>query len=113
MLEKDYLKTITERKKQTNVFKDFQHIGLVIAQMLGDEKHKTLYIKLAKNISGQVLMPIAKDIVERADVSRKGAYFMKILKERGIFTNIISKKSWSKKKITKSGQQKLKLRKNS
>lgn len=113
MLEKDYLKTIIERKRQSHVFKDFQHTGLVIAQMLGDEKHKTLYIKLAKNVNGQVLMSIAKDIVERADVSHRGAYFMKILKERGIFTNIISKKSWLKKKITKSGQQKLKLKKNS
>jgi hypothetical protein len=113
MLEKDYLKTISERKKQSHVFKDFQHTGLVVARMLGDEKHKTLYIKLAKTVSQQVLMPIAKDTAERVNVSRKGAYFMKLLKEKGIFGGIKSKKTWSKKKIKKSGQQKLKLRKRS
>jgi hypothetical protein len=111
MLEKDYLKTVTERRKQSHVFKDFQHTGLVIAQMLGDEKHKTLYIKLAKSVNKQVLMSIAKDIAERTNVSLKGAYFMKLLKEKGVFINIISKKSWLKKKTKKSGQQKLKLRK--
>jgi hypothetical protein len=110
MLEKDYLKTISERKKQSHVSKDFQHIGLVIAQTLGDEKHKALYIKLAKTVSKQILMQIAKDISQRSNVYRKGAYFMKLLKEKEIFAGIKSKKSWSKKKTKKSGQQKLKLR---
>jgi HJR/Mrr/RecB family endonuclease len=81
--------------------------------MLGDEKHKTFYIKLAKSVSKQVLMPIAKDVTERTTVLYKGAYFTKLLKEKGVFKNIILKKSWSKMKTKKSGQQKLKLRRSS
>ena len=98
MLEKDYLKKIVSRKKQTHVFKDFQHTGLVISEMLEDKKNKSLYIKLAKTISKQILIPIAKDVSERKNVASKGAYFMKLIKEKGIFNNIISKKIWLKKK---------------
>ena len=111
MLEKDYLKTLSERKKQTHVFKDFQHSGLVIAQMLGDEKHKALYIKLAKNIGKQTLMSIAKDVAERSEVSNRGAYFMELIKQNGLFDKI---KSWpKKKKVKKSGQLKLRMKNRS
>lgn len=110
MLEKNYIETLAKRKKTTHVFKDFQHIGLVIAQMLGDDKHKTLYIKLAKFANKQTLMSLAKDVAERSAVSNKGAYFVKILKEKGLFAGLKEKKSWLKKKTLKSGHSKERVR---
>lgn len=110
MLEKDYLKTLSERKKSTRVFKDFQHTGLVIAQMLDDEKHKALYIKLAKNINKQILMSTAKDVAERSEVENRGAYFMELIRQKGLL-NKLRKELWSKKKTKKkSGQLKLKVK---
>ena len=78
MLNKDYIKTLKERGKQSHVYKKFQLTGLIIAQLLEDEKHKSLYIKLAKEYNNEELMRLAKDVSERKKIEHKGAYFMKI-----------------------------------
>ena len=54
-------------------------LGLEIAQVLGDERHKALYIRLAKERDGDVLLRTAKSIAERKDVKNKGAYFMRAI----------------------------------
>jgi hypothetical protein len=79
MDNKDYLKTLKERAKKSRVYKKYQFTGLLIAQLLNDEKHKSLYIKLAKKHSGDHLLNIAKDVSERKKIENKGAYFMKVL----------------------------------
>ncbi len=79
MNNKDYLKTLKERAKKSRVYKKYQFTGLLIAQLLNDEKHKSLYIKLAKKHSGDHLLSIAKDVSERKKIENKGAYFMKVL----------------------------------
>ncbi|MEK7657642.1 MAG: hypothetical protein AAB366_00365 [Patescibacteria group bacterium] len=79
MDNKDYLKTLKERAKKSRVYKKYQFTGLLIAQLLNDEKHKSLYIKLAKKHSGDHLLSIAKDVSERKKIENKGAYFMKVL----------------------------------
>lgn len=76
---KDYLKTLEERGKESKVYKDFQLIGLEIADLLHDQAHRALYIKLAKKHGGSKLMAIAKDISERKNVENKGAYFMTLI----------------------------------
>lgn len=76
---KDYLKTLKERGKESKVYKDFQLIGLEIADLLHDQAHKALYIKLAKRHGGSKLMAIAKDVSERKNVENKGAYFMTLI----------------------------------
>ena len=78
-IDKDYLKTIKERTKKSHVYKKYQFAGLLIAELLNDEKHKALYIKLAKEHSGDHLLSIAKDIAERKNIENKGGYFMKVL----------------------------------
>lgn len=78
-IEKDYLETIKERKKKSRVYKKFQLTGLMIAQLLNDEVHKSLYIKLAKEFDENILMSLAKDVSERENVAKKGAYFMRIV----------------------------------
>ncbi len=79
MEEKGYLETLKERAKTSRVYKKYQLTGLLIAQLLNDEKHKSLYIKLAKTRNQQKLMSIARDVSERKNIRNKGAYFMRIL----------------------------------
>jgi len=79
MPEKDYLEILKERGKQSHVYKKYQLTGLLIAQLLDDEKHKSLYIKLAQKNNSDDLLRIAKDISERKKVKNKGAYFMSVL----------------------------------
>ncbi|MBI5306368.1 hypothetical protein HZB04_02190 [Candidatus Wolfebacteria bacterium] len=78
-MEKNYLELLKERAKKSRVYKKHQFIGLMIAQILNDEKHKSLYIKLAKKHNSSHLLGIAKDVSERKNIENKGAYFMKVL----------------------------------
>lgn len=80
-----YLKKLRERSKKSRVYRKYQLIGLEIAKLLGDEKHKSLYIKLAKNGSAEKLFRLAKEVAERRGVKNRGAYFMSYLsiKKRG------------------------------
>ncbi len=77
----DYLQKLRDRAKQSKVYRRFQLEGLEIAKILEDEKHKALYIKLAKEHDTQFLRRLAQDVAERgAAVQNKGAYFMSRLK---------------------------------
>lgn len=82
MFDNTYLETLRERGKKSHVYKQFQDIGLQLTEILGDAKHKALYIKLAKQHDESILMSIAKDVADRKNVTNKGAYFMKVLHER-------------------------------
>jgi len=79
MLEKEYLEILKKRGKQSHVYKKYQLTGLLIAQLLEDEKHKSFYIKLAKKHNSDDLLSIAKDVSERKKIKNKGGYFMRIL----------------------------------
>ncbi|OGY98625.1 MAG: hypothetical protein A2855_02130 [Candidatus Liptonbacteria bacterium RIFCSPHIGHO2_01_FULL_57_28] len=74
-----YLDKLKERRKDPRVSKPYQLIGLEIADILGDQKHKALYIKLAKEKNPIELLRLAKEVAESKDVKNKGAYFMRIL----------------------------------
>lgn len=74
-----YLKKLQQRAKDSHVYRKYQLLGLEIAHILEDEKHKALYIKLAKEHGGDTLMRIAKEVAERRGIKNKGAYFMKII----------------------------------
>jgi len=76
-----YLKELEKRGKKSKIYTRHQLIGLEIAEILEDEKHKSLYIKLAKEKNPETLLELAKSVAERKKVKNKGAYFMKILKE--------------------------------
>lgn len=99
MENKDYLKTLKERSKKSRVYKNYQFIGLAIAQLLNDEKHKSLYIKLAKEHNQSHLLGIAKDVAERKNIKNKGGYFMKVLaKTHPYLLKNLKKKNNSDKK---------------
>lgn len=78
-LKEKYSAALAKRGKESHVYRRFQLIGLEIAQILSDNKHKALYIKLAKEYDGDRLLKIAKGVAEKKDVKKKGAYFMAIL----------------------------------
>lgn len=77
--EKNYLEMLKDRAKQSHVYQKHQLVGLTLAEILEDEKHKALYIKLAKKFSETELMSIAKSVAERRNIKNKGAYFMRLL----------------------------------
>lgn len=88
---KEYIKELKRRAKKSRVYKNYQLIGLEIAQMLQDEKHKSLYIKLAKNNNSETLLATAKDISGKKGIKNKGAYFMAIIAK--LRENISQRKS--------------------
>lgn len=77
---KTYLEELARRGKESHVYRKYQLIGLEISQLLSDEKHKALYIKLAKEHDADALLRLAKDVATRTTVKNKGAYLMTILK---------------------------------
>ena len=71
-----YLQKLKKRGRESRVYRSYQLVGLEIAQLLGDEKHKALYIKLVKQGDAQRLLGLAKEISQKKNVKNKGAYFM-------------------------------------
>ena len=75
-----YIKRLKERGTESHVYTKYQLLGLEISQILKDEKHKALYIKLAKERGGERMLRIAKEVMERKGIKNRGAYFMAVLK---------------------------------
>lgn len=75
-----YVKELRRRGKESHVYRKYQLLGLRISQILKDERHKSLYIKLAKERNGERLLTLAKEIAERRNIRNRGAYFMALLK---------------------------------
>ena len=74
----DYIEELKKRKKESRVYSEHQLVGLLIAEALEDDAHKSLYIKLAKENDSDALLKLAKSVAERKNVENKGAYFMKL-----------------------------------
>lgn len=74
-----YLELIKERVKKGRVTKSHQMTGLALAEILEDEKHKSLYMKLAKEYDQSFLIGLARDVADRKNIKNKGAYFMRLL----------------------------------
>ncbi len=74
----DYIEELKKRKKESRVYKEYQLVGLLVAELLHDEGHKSLYIKLAKENDADKLLRLAKDVSLRKNVLNKGAYFMSL-----------------------------------
>ena len=80
---KEYFKNLDERRHESHVYRPYQLIGLELAEILHDEAHKSLYIKLAKDHSDyHRLLSLAKRIAEQNSVRNKGAYFMKLFYDK-------------------------------
>ena len=73
------MRKIEKRAAESKVYKKYQLLGLEIAKILEDQKHKTLYIKFAKEKDADSLLRLAKEISEKLGVKNKGAYFMSVV----------------------------------
>lgn len=78
---KDYFELIKDRAKKSRVYKKFQLTGLMISQILNDDSHKSLYIKMSQKYDNNELIRLAKDVAERRGIKNRGAYFMKIISQ--------------------------------
>ena len=74
-----YFDELKRRARESRVYSEHQLIGLMLAEILGDDGHKSLYIKLAKKYNSDMLLRLAKDVADRPNVENRGAYFMKLL----------------------------------
>lgn len=77
------MEELGKRAQKSRVHKPYQLMGLEIAALLNDVKHRALYIKLAKKFGGDKLLPLVKNIAENKNVRNKGGYFMKVLYSNG------------------------------
>ena len=80
---KEILEGRGPRKKY--ITREFQHFGYRLAEGLDDLEHKSLYIKLAKEVDRQLLQK-AWDFVKDSRAKSKGRLFMwklKKLREEG------------------------------
>ncbi len=74
----NYVEELKNRARQSRVYRKHQLAGLEAAQMLQDEGHTSLYIKLAKQGNAEKLLGLAKEISKNKKIRNKGAYFMKV-----------------------------------
>jgi len=80
--KEEYLKELKVRAKRSHIHRRFQMVGLEIAMLLEDERHKSLYIKMAKEGNMDNLLILAKNVAEKKKIKNKGGYFMRIVKEK-------------------------------
>jgi hypothetical protein len=72
------MQTLRERSKKSHVYQKHQMVGLMLSEMLDDEAHKALYIKLAKQYDHEDLVSVARSVADKINVKNKGAYFMRV-----------------------------------
>jgi len=62
------------------VTREFQDFGYRLAKELGDEAHKSLYIKLAKTVDRAILEQARRFVID-SNADNRGALFMWKMKE--------------------------------
>ncbi len=73
------MRILRERSGKSHIYQKHQMVGLMLSEILRDEKHKTLYIKLAKEHDCEKLIDIARSVADKLNIKNKGAYFMSVL----------------------------------
>jgi hypothetical protein len=82
------------------VSREFQAFGVHLAEKLGEEKRKSLFIRLAKVIPRSILEEALRFVVD-SKARSKGALFMWKLKEMGAWEKYYKGTKMTKKKTTK------------
>ena len=83
------------------ISREFQSFGIYLAEKLGDYPHRSLYIKLARQISRPVLEEALRFVLD-SKARNKAALFMWKLKKLGAFNTKLVKISRSRLKPVKS-----------
>jgi len=66
------------------ISREYQSYGVFLAEKLGEEKRKSLYIKLAKTVPRPILEAALRFVID-SNARKKGALFMWKLKELRAF----------------------------
>lgn len=84
------------------ISREFQSYGVYLAEKLEDERKKSLYIKLSRDIPRPILAQALRFVVD-AKARNKGALFMWKLREMGAWAKYYtpSKKKPATKKISR------------
>lgn len=77
---KQIFQTKSPVDKNKFISREFQDYGYRLAAELGDLKHKSLYIKLAKTVD-RAILEACKRFVMDSNADNKGALFMWKMKE--------------------------------
>jgi len=80
----DYIELLKRRAKESKVYSEHQLTGLLLSEILEDEKHKSLYMRLAKKYDKDALLKLAKDVADRKNIDNMGAYFMRLLQKHNL-----------------------------
>lgn len=78
---KRIISRVENRKASQRVSQEFQDFGIRLATQLEDEKHKSLYIKLAKQTPRKALEDALSFVLDYPHATTKGRLFMWKLKE--------------------------------
>jgi hypothetical protein len=92
-------------KEDKYISREFQSFGVHLAEKLGDQRRKALYIKYAKYIPRSILEEALRFVVDSRARS-KGALFMWKLKELGAFEKYPIPKATRKKSVETGDVQK-------
>jgi hypothetical protein len=74
-----------------NVSQEYQSYGVWLSEKLNDTGHKSLYIKLAKEVPRQVLAKAYSFAIDYPEVKSKARIFMWKIKEQGGFKTTLPK----------------------
>ena len=77
----EILRSIDWEKRGKYVTREFQDYGLRLAEELDDLRHKSLYIKLAKEVDRRLLEEARRFVKDAYNVKNKARLFMWKLKE--------------------------------
>jgi len=77
---KQLIQTKNPVDKNKYISREFQDYGVRLAQDLGDLKHKSLYIKLAKTVERKILEQCKRFVID-SKADSKGALFMWKMKQ--------------------------------
>ena len=72
----DALDKAAVAKRPKNISQEFQSYGVYLADELGDTKHYSLYIKLAKTLPRQVLDEALSYVKDYPNAKSRGKLFM-------------------------------------
>lgn len=75
------IRRVEKRKQSQRVSKEFQDYGIRLSEVLGDSKHKSLYIKLAKEKPRKALEEALAYVLDYPHAKTLGRLFMWKLKE--------------------------------
>ena len=78
---KQIIHRVEKRKESQRVSQEFQDYGIRLSEMLGDSKHKSLYIKLAKEKPRKALEEALSYVLDYPHAHTRGRLFMWKLKE--------------------------------